>query len=601
MMVLSSPSPPLSPPPTQRRRPSPLLFQIQLPVLLLLLLWSLLSAALAFNNNNIASPSTISVGKGTQLLLRQRRGHRQRQNAVPSLTPLYASNSRLRKDVEIPLLDLINYNNNNKEDKNEDKDNYDKDENDFVTPLPSSDFPDQLATPFLYGMQMETPLHKLILEEAISMAETVTVDVTVKSLSTTTSPFSSLSKPIYGHLVWKDTTSDTLVGAIGCTAEILVNAPTNELIAASNFNQSPFEEKLAKLEKSFSEGDDTDNNDNDNDNNNNENNNENKNNNDDNVTPTSNTLLCRGGWRFVVKEVVRSIPYPVVIVDEIQDDADEDDSDMFATVGTTSTSVDDDDDDDDEDDFSHMSTPELIHNTMIHVQSIIGQQLEDANAKTELGPLEKSILEDSGIAGSGSNNNNANNNIINPAVIELAHAEEMSAVWDVFQSSLIDDIEPALRRFAVAIMAAELAHLNNDLRQEILITRNSEERLRIVLRELNEIVGMTQARKMASVITDEVDETEKDLKVGKPTLPKWAKQIKKGTKIDYFWNEEYGWCPGEVAEDPVTINNTIGNNNDDDDEEEEEQLLLTIRFDDGEEHRLPLTAEDKLRWRPQAS
>jgi len=450
----------------------------------------------------------------------------------------------LRKDVEIPLLDLI--------DQTISKDDRDENEEDaFVVPLPSSDFPDQLATPFLYGMQMDTPLHKLILEEAISMAETATIS--------SSAPLSSLPKPFYGHLVWKDEDSDSLVGAIGCTAEILVNAPTTQVLGGGS-SKTPLEEELAKLEKSFadSKGGEKE-----------ETQNASTNDSDDNLTPTSNTLLCRGGWRFVVKEVVRSIPYPVAIVDEIQDDADEDDSDMFSFVDT------EDDDEEEDDELINMPTPELIHHTMRNVQSIIGQQLEDATAKTQLGPLEQSILEDSGMGGGG--------NAINPAVIEVAHAEEMSAVWDVFQMSLVDDIEPSQRRFAVAIMAAELANLKNDIRQEILLVRNSEERLRIVLRKLNEIVGMAQARKMASSITDKTDETDRDLKVGKPQLPSWARQIKKGTKIDYFWNEEYGWCPGEVTEDPVTI---------------AEELLLTIRFDDGEEHRLPLTAEDKLRWRP---
>jgi len=444
-----------------------------------------------------------------------------------------------RKDVEIPLLDLI--------DRTISKDKNENDENAFVVPLPSSDFPDQLATPFLYGMQMDTPLHKLILEKAISMAETVPVS--------SSAPISSLRKPFYGHLVWKDGDSDSLVGAIGCTAEILVNAPTIQLFG--DLPKTPLEEELAKLEKSFSDSNGGE-----------EEKSDSVGMNDGSSTPISNTVLCRGGWRFVVKDVIRSIPYPVAIVDEIQDDADEDDSDMFSTVGSK-------EDDEDEDEMINMPAPELIHNTMRNVQSIIGQQLEEATIKSQPGPLEQSILEDSEIRAGGDN--------IDPAVIELAHAEEMSAVWDVFQLSLVDEIEPSQWRFAVAIMAAELANFKNDLRQEILLVRNSEERLRIVLRELKEIVGMAQARKLASSITDKTDETDRDLKVGTPQLPPWVRQIKRDTKIDYFWNEEYGWCPGVVTEDPVTI---------------ADELLVTIRFDDGEEHRLPITAEDKLRWRP---
>lgn len=441
---------------------------------------------------------------------------------------------------------------------NDDKDAKDNaDENSFVVPLPSSDFPDQLATPFLYGMQMDTPLHKLILEEAISMAETVTVS--------SAAPLSSLPKPLYGHLVWKDSSSESLVGAIGCTAEILVNAPTTQLLP-----KTPLEEELAKLEKSFSDSkggaDEEESSSRSSENAGNTN--------DDNAAPTSNTVLCRGGWRFVVKEVIRSIPYPVVIVDEIQDDADEDDSDMFSTVNAEEE---DDDDDDEDDELINMPAPELIGYTMRNVQSIITQSLEDATAKTQMGPLEQSILEDSEMAAA------AGGSVINPAVIELAHAEEMAAVWSVFQTSLVDDIEPSQRRFAVAIMAAELANLTNDLRQEILLVRNAEERLRIVLRELKEIVGMAQARKLAASITDKSDEADQELTVGAPQLPPWARQITKGDKIEYFWNEEYDWCPGVVAEDPVTI---------------ADELLLTIRFEDGEEHRLPLSAEDKLRWRP---
>ena len=122
--------------------------QIQ-PLLLLILTTQLSSwSALAFtatNTNCDGSPS---------FLTRQQRG----------VTSLYAA---LRKDVEIPLLDLI--------DRSISKDKDENDENAFVVPLPSSDLPDQLATPFLYGMQMDVPLHKMILEEAISMAETATV------------------------------------------------------------------------------------------------------------------------------------------------------------------------------------------------------------------------------------------------------------------------------------------------------------------------------------------------------------------------------------------------------------------------------------------
>jgi len=542
--------------------------------------WLGLRSALAFTSTNT------NVHTNTNTNLNTNTNCRNYDNGNLSL---YAyGGSRLRTNVEIPLLDLIDQTILKDYDKKDDNNNNNNDDDGddenqkpvFVVPLPSSDLPDQLATPFLYGMQMDTPLHKMILQEAISMAEATAAgggDSTTTT-TTTTTPLFALPKPFYGHLVWKDGDSNSLVGAIGCTAEILVNAPTTEIMGGGVDIGgigvgvgNAVEDELAKLEKTFSDskGDQEDEA---------TTNKEKSNDVNANATPASNTLLCRGGWRFVVKEVVRSIPFPVVIVDEIQDDADEDDSDMFSTVGSTTSEDDDHDDDhdhDDHDELRTMATPELIGNTMQNVQSIIGQRLEDAIAETKLGPLEKSILEAAKAEGGG--------NPINPAAIELAVAEEMTAVWEVFQHSLVDDIEPSQRRFAVAIMAAELADLDNNIRKEILLTRDSEDRLRIVLRELKEIVGMAQARKLAATITDEADESEKDLRVGKPQLPPWAKQIKKGTKIEYFWNEEWGWCSGEVAEDPVTI---------------VDELLLTIRFDDGEKHQLPLSGEDKLRWRP---
>ncbi|KAL3912325.1 MAG: hypothetical protein SGILL_006930, partial [Bacillariaceae sp.] len=426
----------------------------------------------------------------------------------------------LRTNVEIPLLDLLN---SEKSDANG-NDNIPS----VLIPLPSSNFPDQLATPFLYGLQIETPLHKLILEEATSMALTAAV----------TGSGSSMQSNSRKHPLEPDPEIARALEAVETTDDSEVDVDAE---------QAPPQPNAL-----------------------------------DGAPP--NTVLCRGGYRFVVKEVVKTIPFPVVIVDEIADDADVDDSDMFFSVGNGNNDADmsmeddeDEDEDDDEDDLLHLSTPELIQQTMRGVQSVISSRLDDAVAKNNLSPLEKSILEDSDLGGAAMGG-------ISPAVIELAHAEEMAAVWEVFQLCLIDDIDPHDRRFAVAIMAAELADVSNAVRKQILLTRNSEERLRIVLRELNEIDGMAKAKKIASTITDKTDELDKDLKIGKPQLPRWALQITKGTKIEYFWNEEYGWCGGVVVEEPVTV---------------VDEILLTIRFDeDGEIHKLPLMADEKVRWRP---
>lgn len=427
------------------------------------------------------------------------------------------------KDIKIPLMDVMD-----DESQKSGSSDDDDDAPSMLTPLPSAHLPAEVSTPFLYGMQVDRPVHKLLLEEAI----TVTADIEGPAL--------------YGHLVWKDKSSDSLVGAIGCTGQILISAPTEEVLNPAISKDMDNDATKSALESSSLIGAGS------------------------KKTTTSETpptmVLCRGAFRFIVKEVIKTIPYPVAIVDEIQDDAEEDDSDMFAVV---SKSDDQQNEDEEVAKYASMSGAELLQKTMLGIQAIVSQKLEEANSK-RMSPLEKQILETSGVT-------------VDPNAMEQARAEEMVAVWEVFQASLVDDIAPQDRKFAVAIMGVELADMNNGIRQQVIVTRDSEERLRIVLKELDETVGMARARKLASQITEKVDGDEKDLKVGKPQLPPWAKTIVKGTRVEYFWNEEYGWVAGQVMEDPVTV---------------VDEILLTVRFDDGETHTLPLAADDKIRWRP---
>lgn len=113
---------------------------------------------------------------------------------------------------------------------------------------------------------------------------------------------------------------------------------------------------------------------------------------------------------------------------------------------------------------------------------------------------------------------------------------------------------------------------------------NVSSRIQYVRGIVKERLGMERARKLADSITDSVDEPAKDLRVGNPTIPSWSKQIRSGTRLEYFWNVEIGWCSGTVTEQPVMI---------------VDELLINVRFDDdGSTHRLPFSTDDMLRWRP---
>jgi predicted DNA-binding protein YlxM (UPF0122 family) len=386
-----------------------------------------------------------------------------------------------RQNMEIPLLDL-------KGSEYADK---------IITPLPSSHLPNELRTIHLYGMELRRPIHKMLVEHAIEH------------------PTAGGDDRLFGHLVTTQgrNDDDSLVGVIGCTAEILINA------------------KEANPENAGSDlGDDV---------------------------PI--TVLCRGSFRFRVREVIKTFPYPVAIVDEFVDDE-----------VSLSASNKDEVDDDDDDPYATLDTPDLVRRIFVGLRSIINQKLQ----KTSMSPLEQAILQDSGV------------NVAN-AEVEKSQAEEMAAVLEVFQSSLIDIAPmPVDRYFAIGMMAAEMADFDNVLREELLCMTDGVARLRLVLEEVERKVSLNQAKKVADETTDKVDEIQKDLKVGQPELPKWAKSLSDGTRVEYFWNEEYGWCSGVVVGQTEKI---------------VDEIIVTVRFDDGEVHRLPLTADEKIRWRPPKS
>jgi hypothetical protein len=163
--------------------------------------------------------------------------------------------------------------------------------------------------------------------------------------------------------------------------------------------------------------------------------------------------------------------------------------------------------------------------------------------------------------------------------------EEMAAVFDVFQASFMDICPmPVDRYFSIVMMAAELSNVDNDMRTKIIVMTDGVARLRLVCEHIERGL-MARVHEPATLSANEQDGDVKVLTVGQPQLPRWANQITKGTRLEYFWNEEWGWCPGIVSEQPIRV---------------VDEILLMVTFDsDGQTHRLPLSAEDKVRWRPE--
>ncbi|KAL3823252.1 hypothetical protein ACHAXA_011097 [Cyclostephanos tholiformis] len=384
----------------------------------------------------------------------------------------------------------------------------------YDVPLPNAHLPPELTTASLYELNLVVPLHRSVIQDAISS----------NKLSDSCS---------YGHVVYKPANSDGLVGSVGCASEILIGAPS----AAQNAE----DRNLARDR--------------------------------DDSGPL--LVLARGSFRFRVKEIVNSMPYPVAIVDEILDET--------IIRGDSDTNKEDDDA------VDSLSSKDLVKSIFQSLDKLLKANAEASAAP--LTPLEKSILE-----------NAPSSAPMAQAIRRRFDAEERIAVFQTFTSSLLD-LAPAEsdRIFAVAMMAGELANLPSDVRLKMLVTTDGVARLRLVLRELSSMLSMDLARKITKSLSlggggnnDSIEldprslkaaeESQKQLQVGIPKLPKWADQIKKGVRVEYFWNEDEGWCLGTVNEDPIRIM---------------DEIIVTVKFDDdGSIHKLPFRGDDKARWRP---
>jgi len=353
-------------------------------------------------------------------------------------------------------------------------------ENDMVLALPSAHLPKELTTLNVYGMELTLPIHQTIVQAAIE----------------TQGP--SYSQPIYlGQVacqgdgdedtaVAESKKKDDWVGTVGCVVQILL--PPSAFVDNDETNTPQSGLDVVAIQR----------------------------------------LLCRGMNRFIVRDVKQSAPFVIAKVELLKDDE---------TSASTTTNREDietdheEDEDDDEDDLLHdyedLKPNELEGRLLNAMGEHVDQQL--SMTEKEMSPLEQSLVEDFG--------HNAGLNAQHMA------AEEEAAVFEVFRQYLVDELcyDPQKRYFALSFMAAEMTNLGNDIRRKLLQMTNTVERLRLVTASVEEIVAMSRARKLANAITDQQDDDERELKVGQPELPPWAKSIRKGMVVEYYWNEEFEW------------------------------------------------------------
>jgi len=369
-----------------------------------------------------------------------------------------------------------------------------------LTPLPSSHLPLEVSTLNVYGMELQSPSHIRMMREAERVGK-------------------------YGHLVHRKDENE-LVGAIGCAGDVISCSFQYPNVTLSDIGGD--DDVFLEDGDPYASG------------------------------ATSVSALMRGSFRFVVREVKSTFPYPVVIVDELSDipyGSNEREA-LEAEEGE------DDDDDDYDIDYNQIPAEQLLQRCLSAMDAIVKMKINIRDTT----PLEDMILESQGLESPSK---------------QKSQVEELAAVFDVFRLELVEMNDRTMRAYAIGMMAVEIAEVSYEDRAAALITTDGAERLRMVLQIMEKQISMERAKKLAEELTSSDEETQ--LQVGVPSMPQWVKSIDKGTRLEYFWNEEEGWCSGIVQEKLV-----LG-----------DEILMTVKFDDdGTTHRIPFTAEEKVRWRP---
>lgn len=484
--------------------------------------------------------------------------------------------------IEIPLLDFIPASSGDDDVGKKDK----KTGEILVQPLPSIHLLQQpeLTNIHVYGMKLIVPLHQQIINHAWDITATNLdanrIDLDDDLMPQRGLPYNDPMKiPLVGVVAYKSppsqdgSTKHPAIGAIGCAVQVLYNAAimdNDEYKKGLNIDGTSNDDtadgsktKKTKKKKPIRY----------------------------NTPSTSKTVLCRGLFRFIVRDIKQTIPYTVAFVEELQDGTANDVLETTSPIPESNSML--------NETYTNMTTTELMQRTLQSMQFVIDRMMENAiqSSNQPLTPLEESILQDNGMI-------HQQQQVVNDI---LETAQEYNNMWNVFCSSLVD-MTPSERYYAIPFMAAEMCHFSNTIRRRMLVTTDPIERLRIACQaaaaaatsttrsmiQKNPVVSTSSidsgigSSSSSATTTGGVVVTSQSLNVGTPKLPSWSQKIKKGTILEYYWNDDYGWCRGQVIEDPLRI--------------VPDEIVLTMHFpDDDSTHRLPFSAEEKVRWRPPSS
>lgn len=265
------------------------------------------------------------------------------------------------------------------------------------------------------------------------------------------------------------------------------------------------------------------------------------------------TVVGRAVHRFVVREVASTFPFVTAVVDEISD---------VKVLGPKGQ----------EQKFNEERCLEVMR---ILTERRVGELARERSV------LEEHILE---VEGSETKEERA---------LLLQQAKELANTVKALPQTMDKIDDPTESSYALGMLGLDILSLSSVspdssslvYLSDLLKTVDSVARLELVTGKMEEEISLLRAKKFARELKEESskkDESVKDLKVGAPSLPPWAKSIQAGTKVEYYWNEDYGWAGAKVMKRMEIAG----------------ELLFDLQFDDGESHRVPFLPDDKIRWRP---
>ncbi|GKY90678.1 hypothetical protein MPSEU_000041200 [Mayamaea pseudoterrestris] len=235
------------------------------------------------------------------------------------------------------------------------------------------------------------------------------------------------------------------------------------------------------------------------------------------VSPKLSPLVSTNGkWRFIVKEVLSTNPFPVVLVDELFDQKVIDKTRPRDGKGNDSQEL--------SKGVERHEADELMATLMDAMHAHVHQHLKKAEPEQSNVQCQKARALD-------------------------------------YVSRIIDDLYPSIEEkyYCIGLLSMEFVRLTNDERRIYLSMTDSVERMRVMLGLLRQQLSVSDAgSNLGLTVNNDVEPVgllaAKNVENDKRPLPAsfaWDTKLLPGMIVEYYYNDELGWCRGKVMTESI--------------------------------------------------